>query len=178
MSNATLPDKTGHYGKFGGMFVPETLMTPLLDLENAYKEAKADPAFQAELDDLLMNFCGRPTPLYFAERLTKQLGGAKIYFKREDLLHTGAHKINNAIGQILLAKRLGKKRIIAETGAGQHGVATATVCARFGMECRVYMGAVDMERQALNVARMRLMGAEVVGVTRIPQFWTHSRLAR
>ncbi len=165
MSNATLPDKTGHYGKFGGMFVPETLMTPLLDLENAYKEAKADPAFQAELDDLLMNFCGRPTPLYFAERLTKQLGGAKIYFKREDLLHTGAHKINNAIGQILLAKRLGKKRIIAETGAGQHGVATATVCARFGMECRVYMGAVDMERQALNVARMRLMGAEVVGVT-------------
>jgi len=165
MSTATLPDKTGHYGKFGGMFVPETLMTPLLDLEKAYEEAKADPAFQAELDDLLMNFCGRPTPLYFAERLTEKLGGAKIYFKREDLLHTGAHKINNAIGQILLAKRLGKTRIIAETGAGQHGVATATVCARFGMECRVYMGAVDMERQALNVARMRLMGAEVVGVT-------------
>jgi len=165
MSTAPLPDKTGHYGKFGGMFVPETLMTPLLDLEKAYAEAKADPSFQAELDDLLMNFCGRPTPLYYAERLTQKLGGAKIYFKREDLLHTGAHKINNAIGQILLAKRLGKKRIIAETGAGQHGVATATVCARFGMECRVYMGAVDMERQALNVARMRLMGAEVVGVT-------------
>ncbi len=147
------------------MFVPETLMTPLLDLEQAYIEAKADPAFQEELDDLLMNFCGRPTPLYYAQRLTEKLGGAKIYFKREDLLHTGAHKINNAIGQILLAKRLGKTRIIAETGAGQHGVATATVCARFGMKCRVYMGSVDMERQALNVARMRLMGAEVVGVT-------------
>ena len=165
MSVETLPDKTGHYGQFGGMFVPETLMTPLLDLEKAYEEAQNDPSFQAELDDLLMNFCGRPTPLYYAERLTEKLGGAKIYFKREDLLHTGAHKINNAIGQILLAKRLGKTRIIAETGAGQHGVATATVCARFGMECRVYMGAVDMERQALNVARMRLMGAEVVGVT-------------
>jgi len=161
----SLPDKTGHYGKFGGMFVPETLMTPLLDLEKAYEEAKKDPSFQAELDDLLMNFCGRTTPLYIAERLTEKLGGAKIYFKRDDLLHTGAHKINNAIGQILLAKRLGKERIIAETGAGQHGVATATVCARFGMKCRVYMGAVDMERQALNVARMRLMGAEVVGVT-------------
>ncbi len=165
MNTASLPDKTGHYGKFGGMFVPETLMTPLLDLEKAYEEARQDPAFQAELSDLLTNFCGRATPLYYAERLTEKLGGAKIYFKREDLLHTGAHKINNAIGQILLAKRLGKKRIIAETGAGQHGVATATVCARFGMECRVYMGAVDMERQALNVARMRLMGAEVVGVT-------------
>ncbi len=165
MSTATLPDKSGHFGKFGGMFVPETLMTPLLDLEAAYIAARKDPAFQEELDDLLMNFCGRPTPLYFAERLTEKLGGAKIYFKREDLLHTGAHKINNAIGQILLAKRLGKKRIIAETGAGQHGVATATVCARFGMECRVYMGSVDMERQSLNVARMRLMGAEVVGVT-------------
>ncbi len=164
MTNS-LPDKTGHFGQFGGMFVPETLMTPLLDLETAYLEAKADPTFQAELDDLLMNFCGRPTPLYYADRLTEKLGGAKIYFKREDLLHTGAHKINNAIGQILLAKRLGKTRIIAETGAGQHGVATATVCARFGMKCRVYMGAVDMERQALNVARMRLMGAEVVGVT-------------
>ena len=161
----SLPDKTGHYGKFGGMFVPETLMTPLLDLEKAYEEAKKDPSFQAELDDLLMNFCGRTTPLYIAERLTEKLGGAKIYFKRDDLLHTGAHTINNAIGQILLAKRLGKERIIAETGAGQHGVATATVCARFGMKCRVYMGAVDMERQALNVARMRLMGAEVVGVT-------------
>lgn len=140
-------------------------MTPLDDLVVAYQEAKADPAFQSELDDLLQNYCGRPTPLYFAERWTEKLGGAKIYLKREDLLHTGAHKINNAIGQILLAKRLGKKRIIAETGAGQHGVATATVCARFGMDCTVYMGAVDMERQALNVTRMRLMGAKVVPVT-------------
>jgi tryptophan synthase beta chain len=147
------------------MFVPETLMSPLQELATAYAAAKADPAFQAELDDLLHNYCGRPTPLYFAERWTNLLGGAKIYLKREDLLHTGAHKINNAIGQILLAKRLGKKRIIAETGAGQHGVATATVCARFGMECVVYMGKVDMERQALNVARMRLMGAEVRAVT-------------
>jgi len=140
-------------------------MTPLDDLGAAYEEAKADPSFQAELDDLLQNYCGRPTPLYFAERWTEKLGGAKIYLKREDLLHTGAHKINNAIGQILLAKRLGKKRIIAETGAGQHGVATATVCARFGMDCTVYMGAVDMERQALNVTRMRLMGAKVIPVT-------------
>ena len=160
----TLPDSTGHFGQFGGMFVPETLMAPLQELATAYEAAKADPAFHAELDDLLHNYCGRPTPLYFAERWTKLLGGAKIYLKREDLLHTGAHKINNAIGQILLAKRLGKKRIIAETGAGQHGVATATVCARFGMECVVYMGKVDMERQALNVARMRLMGAEVRAV--------------
>ncbi|MES2657353.1 MAG: tryptophan synthase subunit beta [Verrucomicrobiota bacterium] len=160
-----LPDSTGHFGQFGGMFVPETLMAPLQELSTAYDAAKADPAFQAELDDLLHNYVGRPTPLYFAERWTELLGGAKIYLKREDLLHTGAHKINNAIGQILLAKRLGKKRIIAETGAGQHGVATATVCARFGMECVVYMGAVDMERQALNVARMRLMGAEVRAVT-------------
>jgi len=159
------PDATGHFGQFGGMFVPETLMSPLQELAIAYAEAKADPAFQAELDDLLHNYCGRPTPLYFAERWTNLLGGAKIYLKREDLLHTGAHKINNAIGQILLAKRLGKTRIIAETGAGQHGVATATVCARFGMECVVYMGKVDMERQALNVARMRLMGAEVRAVT-------------
>lgn len=139
-------------------------MSPLDELSQAYEEAKADPSFQAELDDLLQNYCGRPTPLYFAERWTEKLGGAKIYLKREDLLHTGAHKINNAIGQILLAKRLGKKRIIAETGAGQHGVATATVCARFGMGCTVYMGAVDMERQALNVTRMRLMGAKVVPV--------------
>ena len=159
------PDATGHYGQFGGMFVPETLMAPLQELATAYAAAKADPAFKAELDDLLHNYCGRPTPLYFAERWTELLGGAKIYLKREDLLHTGAHKINNAIGQILLARRLGKKRIIAETGAGQHGVATATVCARFGMECVVYMGKVDMERQALNVARMRLMGAEVRSVT-------------
>jgi len=161
----TLPDSKGHFGQFGGMFVPETLMTPLQDLAKAYAEAKADPAFQAELDGLLKNYVGRPTPLYFAERWTEKLGGAKIYLKREDLLHTGAHKINNALGQILLAKRLGKTRIIAETGAGQHGVATATVCARFGMECVVYMGKVDMERQALNVARMRLMGAEVRAVT-------------
>jgi tryptophan synthase beta chain len=162
---STLPDASGHFGRFGGMFVPETLMAPLQELAAAYEVAKADPLFHAELDDLLANYCGRPTPLYFAERWTQILGGARIYLKREDLLHTGAHKINNAIGQILLAKRLGKKRIIAETGAGQHGVATATVCARFGMECVVYMGSVDMERQALNVARMRLMGAEVRPVT-------------
>jgi tryptophan synthase beta chain len=161
----TLPDATGHFGHFGGMFVPETLMAPLQELSAAYDAARKDPEFQRELDDLLTNYVGRPTPLYFAERWTEKLGGAKIYLKREDLLHTGAHKINNAIGQILLAKRLGKKRIIAETGAGQHGVATATVCARFGMDCVVYMGAVDMERQALNVARMRLMGAEVRPVT-------------
>jgi len=160
-----VPDATGHFGPFGGMFVPETLMTPLQELALAYDEARKDPSFQAELDDLLHNYVGRPTPLYFAERWTENLGGAKIYLKREDLLHTGAHKINNALGQILLAKRIGKTRIIAETGAGQHGVATATVCARFGMECVVYMGAVDMERQALNVARMRLMGAKVVPVT-------------
>jgi len=147
------------------MFVPETLMAPLQDLAAAYEDTKQDPEFQAELDYLLRQYCGRPTPLYFAERWTEKLGGAKIYLKREDLLHTGAHKINNAVGQILLAKRIGKKRIIAETGAGQHGVATATVCARFGMECIVYMGAVDMERQALNVARMRLLGAEVRPVT-------------
>jgi tryptophan synthase beta chain len=162
---STLPDASGHFGQFGGMFVPETLMAPLQELTKAYAAAKADPAFQAELDDLLANYAGRPTPLYFAARWTQTLGGAKIYLKREDLLHTGAHKINNAIGQILLAKRLGKKRIIAETGAGQHGVATATVCARFGMQCVIYMGKVDMERQALNVVRMRLMGAEVRAVT-------------
>ncbi|HEX5790048.1 MAG TPA: tryptophan synthase subunit beta [Luteolibacter sp.] len=162
---APVPDAHGHFGRYGGMFVPETLMAPLQDLARAYDEAKADPAFQTELDYLLKHYVGRPTPLYFAERWTEKLGGAKIYLKREDLLHTGAHKINNALGQILLAKRLGKRRIIAETGAGQHGVATATVCARFGMECVVYMGKVDMERQALNVARMRLMGAEVRAVT-------------
>ena len=147
------------------MFVPETLMDPMRVLAEEYAKAKADPEFQKELDYLLRQYCGRPTPLYYAERWTEKLGGAKIYLKREDLLHTGAHKINNAIGQILLAKRLGKQRIIAETGAGQHGVATATVCARFGMECVVYMGAVDMERQALNVARMQLLGANVVAVT-------------
>jgi tryptophan synthase beta chain len=147
------------------MFVPETLMTALQELEREYRAAVADPAFQSELDGLLGNFCGRPTPLYFAERLTGKLGGAKIYLKREDLLHTGAHKINNAIGQILLARRMGKTRIIAETGAGQHGVATAAAAARFGLECVIYMGAVDMERQALNVARMKFLGAKVVAVT-------------
>lgn len=162
---ALVPDATGHFGPYGGMFVPETLMTALQDLEREYRQAVADPAFQAELDGLLRDFCGRPTPLYFAERMTGQLGGAKIYLKREDLLHTGAHKINNAIGQILLARRMGKTRIIAETGAGQHGVATATAAARFGFECVIYMGAVDMERQALNVARMRFLGAKVVAVT-------------
>ena len=147
------------------MFVPETLMSALDDLTAEYERAKNDPAFRSELDELLRNFAGRPTPLYLAERLTKNLGGAKIYLKREDLLHTGAHKINNALGQILLARRMGKTRIIAETGAGQHGVATATVAARFGCECIVYMGVVDMERQALNVARMRFLGAKVVAVT-------------
>ena len=160
-----LPDSHGHFGTYGGMFVPETLMDPMQVLADEYEKTKADPEFQKELNYLLRQYCGRPTPLYYAERWTEKLGGAKIYLKREDLLHTGAHKINNAIGQILLAKRLGKKRIIAETGAGQHGVATATVCARFGMECIVYMGAIDMERQALNVARMELLGAKVVPVT-------------
>ncbi len=159
-----LPDAHGHFGTFGGMFVPETLMEALKELTAEYEQAKKDPQFQAELKQLLHDYVGRETPLYFAEGLTKKLGGAKIYLKREDLLHTGAHKINNALGQILLAKRLGKKRIIAETGAGQHGVATATVAARFGMECVVYMGAVDMERQHLNVVRMRLLGAEVRAV--------------
>jgi tryptophan synthase beta chain len=162
---ASLPDATGHFGRYGGMFVPETLMTALLDLTEEYEKAKADPEFQKELQYYLKDYVGRPTPLYFAERLTRELGGAKIYLKREDLLHTGAHKINNALGQILLARRMGKKRIIAETGAGQHGVATATVCARFGFECVIYMGEVDMERQALNVARMRFLGAEVRAVT-------------
>ncbi|MFT5881907.1 MAG: tryptophan synthase beta chain [Crocinitomicaceae bacterium] len=163
--NAQLPDASGHFGTYGGMFVPETLMAPLQELTAQYEQAKADPEFQKELDYLLRQYAGRPTPLYYAERWTELLGGAKIYLKREDLLHTGAHKINNAIGQVLLAKRIGKKRIIAETGAGQHGVATATVCARFGLECIVYMGAVDMERQKLNVTRMRLLGAEVRSVT-------------
>jgi tryptophan synthase beta chain len=161
----SVPDAHGHFGPYGGRFVPETLMTALLDLEREYEIARKDPAFEKELDYLLREFVGRPTPLYFAERLTEELGGAKIYLKREDLLHTGAHKINNAIGQILLARRMGKKRVIAETGAGQHGVATATVAARFGFECVIYMGAVDMERQALNVARMRFLGAKVVPVT-------------
>ncbi len=160
-----LPDEGGHFGEFGGQFVPETLVAALNELTREYQKAKVDPAFQAELSHMLAEFCGRETPLYFAERLTKSIGGAKIYLKREDLLHTGAHKINNALGQVLLAIRLGKKRIIAETGAGQHGVATATVAARFGLECVVYMGEVDMERQHLNVVRMRLLGAEVRGVT-------------
>jgi tryptophan synthase beta chain len=160
----TLPDAAGHFGPYGGVFVPETLMTALSDLGAAYAAARKDPEFSRELRHHLKEFAGRPTELYFAERLTAHCGGAKIYLKREDLLHTGAHKINNALGQALLARRMGKKRIIAETGAGQHGVATAAVCAKFGLECVVYMGAVDMERQALNVFRMRLMGAEVRGV--------------
>ena len=160
-----VPDTHGHFGPYGGMFVPETLVSALNELSSEYDRARRDPDFQRELDALLRDFAGRPTPLYFAERLTKQLGGARIYLKREDLLHTGAHKINNALGQILLANRMGKNRIIAETGAGQHGVATATVAARFGCECVVYMGATDMERQALNVARMKFLGAKVVPVT-------------
>ncbi len=155
----------GRFGKYGGRYVPETLMAALLELEHAYAEAQKDEAFQAELASLLHDYCGRPTPLYFAKRLSETLGGAKIYLKREDLLHTGAHKINNALGQALLARRMGKQRIIAETGAGQHGVATATVCALFGMECVVYMGEEDMRRQELNVFRMRLLGAEVRGVS-------------
>jgi tryptophan synthase beta chain len=163
-SSAKLPDARGHFGPYGGRFVPETLMHPLRELEAEYFRAQKDPAFKRELEYYLREFCGRPTPLYFAERLTRELGGAKIYLKREDLLHTGAHKINNAIGQILLAKRMGKTRIIAETGAGQHGVATATVAAMFGLKCVVYMGAVDCERQALNVYRMKMLGAEVVSV--------------
>ena len=160
----SLPDAAGHFGPFGGVYVAETLMTALQDLERAYDEARVDPAFQTELRHHLKEFAGRPTELYFAERLTQHCGGAKIYLKREDLLHTGAHKINNALAQVLLARRMGKKRIIAETGAGQHGVATAAACAKFGLECVVYMGSVDMARQALNVFRMRLMGATVVGV--------------
>lgn len=156
------PDARGRFGRFGGRFVPETLMPALLELEAAYNEAKQDPAFQAELDYYLQQYVGRETPLYFAERLTRELGGAKIYLKREDLNHTGAHKINNCIGQALLARRMGKRRIIAETGAGQHGVATATVAALFGLECDVHMGAEDIRRQELNVFRMRLLGARVI----------------
>src|SRR6201996_6355235 len=154
----------GRFGAYGGRYVPETLMAALLELDAAYTVAQQDAAFQSELDDLLHHYCGRPTPLYFAKRLSEQLGGAKIYLKREDLLHTGAHKINNALGQGLLARRMGKQRIIAETGAGQHGVATATVCALFGLDCVIYMGEEDMRRQELNVLRMRLLGAEVRGV--------------
>ena len=160
----SVPDAGGHFGRYGGVYVPETLMTALADLGAAYDVARQDPAFVKELRHHLKEFAGRPTELYFAERLTQHCGGAKIYLKREDLLHTGAHKINNALGQALLARRMGKQRIIAETGAGQHGVATAAVCAKFGLDCTVYMGAVDMERQALNVFRMRLMGAKVVAV--------------
>jgi tryptophan synthase beta chain len=158
------PDQRGHFGPYGGRYVPEVLMAPLEQLEQAYLEARHDPEFQGELNDLLANYAGRPTPLYHAKRLSENSGGAKIYIKREDLLHTGAHKINNCLGQALLARRMGKKRIIAETGAGQHGVATATVCALFGLECIVYMGEEDMRRQRLNVFRMRLLGAKVVGV--------------
>ncbi|MGC6329763.1 tryptophan synthase subunit beta [Rhizorhabdus sp. FW153] len=159
------PDEQGHFGQFGGRYVSETLMPLILDLEREYRAAQADPAFHAELDDLMANFVGRPSPLYFAERLTEHLGGAKIYLKREELNHTGAHKINNCIGQILLARRMGKTRIIAETGAGQHGVATATVAARFGLPCTIFMGAVDVARQQPNVFRMKLLGAEVQPVT-------------
>ncbi|MFT5124324.1 MAG: tryptophan synthase beta chain, partial [Verrucomicrobiales bacterium] len=159
------PDDLGHFGNYGGMFVPETLVSPLQELEKEYKRARKDPAFKKELDYYLAEYVGRPTPLYYAERLTRELGGAKIYLKREDLCHTGAHKINNSLGQVMLAKRMGKKRIIAETGAGQHGVATATVAAMFGMKCVIYMGRVDTERQALNVFRMKRLGAEVVPVT-------------
>lgn len=158
------PDEHGYWGEYGGRFVPETLVAPLDELTTGYFTVRDDPDFQAEFRDLLQNYVGRPSPLYFAKRLTETLGGAKIYLKREDLNHTGAHKINNCIGQILLARRMGKRRIIAETGAGQHGVATATVCALFGLECVVYMGTEDMRRQEVNVFRMRLLGAEVRGV--------------
>jgi tryptophan synthase beta chain len=158
------PDSRGHFGPYGGRYVPEVLMAPVQELEHAYLEARTDAAFQAELADLLHNYAGRPTPLYFAKRLTESLGGARIWLKREDLLHTGAHKINNCLGQALLARRMGKRRIIAETGAGQHGVATATVCALLGFDCVVYMGEEDMRRQRLNVFRMRMLGARVAGV--------------
>lgn len=161
----TYPDKKGHFGQFGGRYVAETLMPALLELDEAYRIAQADPTFQQEIDYYLAHYVGRPSPLYFARRLTEQLGGAKIYLKREDLNHTGAHKINNTVGQAILAKRMGKKKVIAETGAGQHGVATATVAALFGMECDVFMGTEDIRRQSLNVFRMKLLGARVHGVT-------------
>jgi tryptophan synthase beta chain len=164
INKEALPDAGGHFGPYGGCYVPETLMTCLLELDRAYREARADPGFQSEWRHYLKVYAGRPTGLYFADNMTRHLGGARIYLKREDLLHTGAHKINNVLGQVLLARRLGKSRIIAETGAGQHGVATATACAKFGLQCVIYMGEVDMERQALNVFRMRLCGAEVRGV--------------
>jgi tryptophan synthase beta chain len=158
------PDERGHFGIYGGRFVAETLMPLILELEKAYAVAKVDPAFQAEMGGYLTHYVGRPSPLYFAERLTEHCGGAKIYFKRDELNHTGAHKVNNVLGQIMLARRMGKKRIIAETGAGQHGVATATLCARFGLDCVVYMGAVDVERQKPNVFRMNMLGAQVIPV--------------
>ena len=161
MNSISQPDSLGHWGPYGGRFVPETLMAPLEELTAAYESARADESFENQLDQLLRDYAGRPTPLFFARRLTEQCGGARIYLKREDLLHTGAHKINNTLGQILLARRMRKQRIIAETGAGQHGVATATVCALFGLQCVIYMGAEDMRRQALNVFRMQLLGAEV-----------------
>jgi tryptophan synthase beta chain len=161
----TGPDEHGHFGLYGGRFVAETLMPLILDLEAAYAAARSDPKFQAEMDHYLRNYIGRPSPLYFAQRLTEHLGGAKIYLKREDLNHTGAHKVNNVLGQILLARRMGKQRVIAETGAGMHGVATATLCAKFGLQCIVYMGVVDVERQKPNVLRMKALGAEVRGVT-------------
>ena len=159
-----LPDRNGHFGRFGGRFVPETLMAPLIELEQAYRAARRDPAFQRRLRDLLANYAGRPTPLYFARRLTERCSGARIYLKREDLCHTGAHKINNVLGQGLLAERMGKRRVIAETGAGQHGVAAATAAALLGLQCEVYMGSEDVERQSLNVFRMRLLGAKVIPV--------------
>jgi len=161
---ASLPDAAGHFGRFGGRFVPETLMSPLIELERAYREARRDPAFRRRLRDLLTTYAGRPTPLYFAERLSRHCGGARIYLKREDLCHTGAHKINNVLGQGLLAARMGKSRIVAETGAGQHGVASATAAALLGLRCEVYMGSVDIARQALNVFRMKLLGATVIPV--------------
>ena len=165
MNTYTLPNEKGHYGKFGGRFVPETLMKAVIQLDEAYKKAKNDPSFQEEINRLLKDYVGRETPLYFAENLTKYAGGAKIYLKREDLNHTGAHKINNAIGQALLAVRMGKRKIVAETGAGQHGVATATVCALLNLDCIIFMGEEDIKRQALNVFRMELLGAKVVSVT-------------
>ena len=164
-SYTTGPDDKGFFGLFGGRFVAETLMPLILDLERSYEAAKADPSFQAEIDHLNLHYAGRPSPLYYADRMTKELGGAKIYFKRDELNHTGSHKINNCLGQILLARRMGKTRIIAETGAGQHGVAVATVCAKYGMPCEIYMGAVDIERQSPNVARMKLLGAKLNPVT-------------
>ena len=164
MQKYPYPDARGRYGDFGGKFVPETLMPALDELEQAYLQAKEDPAFQESLRLYLANYVGRPTPLYFAERFTEHLGGAKVYFKREDLAHTGAHKINNALGQVFLAKKMGKRRIIAETGAGQHGVATATAASLFGLECAIYMGEEDIERQKLNVFRMKLLGATVIPV--------------